>query len=139
MISRIIVVTLCLVASAFANSEKPLVLYNFNEVSIEMYADDTYGVLLVNDHFGEGASPRYILAISKTRTVLDTKDFALFKSVIKQLPKKVTVYEYSSCSVPRSWGLKSDQLDKFYELFEELGLTLSVKPRVTCYCPSDGA
>ena len=125
-----------LIPSANAKEPKPLVLYRIGEVPVEMRDGDKFGVMLVNDGWEEDPSPRYIVAIAETRTVVDTKDIDLFKAIIKRIPKGSTVFEYGSCTVPRYWGLKDEHFKAYNEVFSELGVTLSEEPRITCYCES---
>lgn len=125
-----------LITSAHAKEPKPLILYRIGDVPVEMREGDKYGVLLVNDGWEEDPSPRYIVAIAETRTVVDTKDIELFKAIMKRIPKGSTVFEYGSCTVPRSWGLKDEHIKAYNDIFTELGVTVSEEPRITCYCES---
>jgi len=125
-----------LISSATAKEPKPLIFYRIGDVPVEMREGDKYGVMLVNDGWEEDPSPRYIIAIAATRTVVDTKDIELFKAIVKRIPKGSTVFEYGSCTVPRSWGLKEEHFNAYNEVFTELGLTVSEEPRTTCYCES---
>ncbi len=119
-----------------AKEAKPLIIYRMGEVPIEMREGDAFGIMLVNDGSEEDPVPRYIIAVAKTRIVIDTKNFELFKAMIKPLPKGTIMFEYGSCSVPRSWGLKEEHVKAYYTMFKELGLVISEKPRTTCYCKS---
>lgn len=88
------------------------VLYHIEGVvPVEMQAGDEYGVMLVNDGGEEDPSPRYIIAIAKTRTVVDTKDLDLFRAVLKRISEGATIFRYDSCTVPRSWGLRNEHFD----------------------------
>ena len=101
-----------------------------------MCEGDDYGVMLVNDGWEEDPSPRYILAIAKTRTLIDTKDLELFKAMLKRIPKGSTLHSYDSCMVPRSYGLKKGDFDAYETAFKDLGLKISEDARTTCYCKS---
>ena len=129
-------VAILLTSWATAKEPMPLIVYRIGDVPVEMREGDEYGVMLVNDGWEEDPSPRYVVAIAKTRTVVDTKDLELFKSIVKRIPKGSTIFEYGSCTVPRSWGLTEDHFNTYYKVFIELGLTLSDEPRTTCYCDS---
>jgi hypothetical protein len=128
--------TILLTSWATAKEPKPLIVYRIGDVPVEMREGDEYGVMLVNDGWEEDPSPRYIVAIAKTRTVVDTKDLELFRSIVKRIPKGSTIFEYGSCTVPRSWGLTEDHFKTYNEVFSGLGLTVSDEPRTTCYCES---
>lgn len=132
----VILAAVVLTALAYAKEPKPLILYRIGNVPVEMRAGDAYGVMLINDGWEEDPGPRYILAIAKTRTVIDTKDLDLFKAVLKRIPKGSILFEYGSCTVPRSWGLKEEHLEAYNDTFKELGLVVSEEPRITCYCES---
>lgn len=125
-----------LITSAHAKESKPLVLYRIGDVPVEMRNSDKYGVMLVNEGGEKDPSPRYIVAIAETRTVVDTKDIELFKAIIKRIPKGTTVFEYGSCTVPRYWGLKDEHFKAYNEVFSEFGVTVSEEQRITCYCES---
>lgn len=132
-------VTLAIAAFASladAKEPKPLILYRIGDVPVEMCQGDEFGVMLVNDGNEDAPSPRYILAILSTRTVIDTKDSELFKTLLKRIPKGSTVFEYVSCTVPRSWGLTDEHLSIFESAFKDSGLIISEVPRITCYCES---
>lgn len=128
--------TILLTSWAIAKEPKPLIVYRIGDVPVEMREGDEYGVMLVNDGWEEYPSPRYIVAIAKTRTVVNTKDLDLFKSVVKRIPKGSTIFEYGSCTVPRSLGLTEDHFNAYNEVFSKFGLTVSDEPRITCYCES---
>jgi len=125
-----------LISSANAEAPDPLVLYRIGDVPVKMQNGDKFGVMLVNDGGEEDPSPRYIVAIAETRTVVDTKDIEVFKSIVKRIAKGSTVFEYGSCTVPRSWGLKEEHFKAYDDVFKELGLQVSEEPRITCYCES---
>ena len=127
-----------LICSANAKEPKPLILYRIGDVPVEMREGDKYGVMLVNDGGEDDPSPRYIVAIARTRTVVDTKDVELFKAIVKRIPKGSRIFEYGSCTVPRSWGLKEEHFSAYKGVFPELGLVVSEEPRITCYCESAG-
>lgn len=110
--------------------------FRVGEVPVELHEGDKYAVMLVNDGGEDSPSPRYILALAESRTVLDTKDLNLFKSVLSKIPKGTTIFEYDSCTVPRSWGLKAAQFDAYTAIFKDLGLKVSEDRRITCYCES---
>ncbi len=129
-------ITTILILSAIAKEAKPLILYRIGDVPVEMHEGDDYAVMLINDGGEEDPSPRYILAIAKTRTVIDTKDLELFTSLLKRIPKESTLYEYGSCTVPRSWSLTEAHLEAYNNTFKDLGLKISEDPRTTCYCDS---
>jgi hypothetical protein len=129
-------ITILLTSWAIAKEPKPLIVYRIGDVPVEMREGDEYGVMLVNDGGEENSSPRYIVAIAKTRTVVDTKDLELFKAIMERIPKGSTIFEYGSCTVPRSWGLTENHFKTYNEIFSGLGLTLSDEPRTTCYCDS---
>jgi hypothetical protein len=70
--------TILFTSWATAKEQKPLIVYRIGDVPVAMREDDEYGVMLVNDGWEEDPSPRYIVAIAKTRTVVDTKDLEVF-------------------------------------------------------------
>lgn len=121
-----------------AKRVNPLVLYRIGNIPIEMHKKDAYGVMLINDGWEEDPSPRYILAIAKTRTVIDTRNLDIFKTMLKRIPKGSTIFEYGSCTVPRSWGLKTEHFKAYNNTFKELGLIISEQRRITCYCKETG-
>lgn len=135
LVTRTIIVII-LLSAALAKEPKPLILYRIGDVPVEMLDGDEYGVMLVNDGGEEDPSPRYILAIAKTRTVVDTKDLDLFRSLLGEVPKGTTIFSYGSCTMPRSWGLKDEHFEAYDSVFKELGLTLAEEQRTTCYCRS---
>ena len=132
----VLVALVALGASARGKELEPLVFYRIGEVPVEMRKGDDYVVMLVNDGWEEDPSPRYILAIAKTRTLIDTKDLELFKAMLKRIPKGSTLFAYGSCTVPRSWGLKKSDFEAYTSAFKELGLKISDDFRTTCYCDS---
>lgn len=135
-ILTLVVAAVALNSSARAEELKPLILYQIGDVPVEMRDEDEYGVMLVNDGWEEDPSPRYILAIAKTRTLIDTKDLDLFKAMLKRIPKGATLFRYGSCTVPRYWGLKEKDFEAYENAFKELDLKVSEDPRITCYCES---
>ncbi|MFK7850550.1 MAG: hypothetical protein AB8D78_06185 [Akkermansiaceae bacterium] len=126
--------TTALIPLLHAEKPKPLVLYRIGDVPVEMREGDTYGVMLVNEGGKKHPSPRYILAMAKTRTLVDTKDIEVFRAMVKRLPKGATVFEYDSCTVPRSWGLKDEQYIAYNKALKDAGLEISEETRRTCYC-----
>lgn len=122
---------------ACAKEPEPLILYRIGDVPVEMLKGDEFGVMLINDGGGEEEeepSPRYILALAGSRTVLDTKDLGLFRELLKRIPEGSVIFRYDSCSVPRAWGLNEKQISDFQDSFKKQGLSLSEDPRITCYC-----
>jgi hypothetical protein len=137
-LASLMLILLSLSGPVFAMDSKPVVLFRIGDVPVELREGDKFAVMLVNDGGEDDPSPRYILALAESRTVLDTKDRSLFKSVLSKTPKGTTIFEYDSCTVPRSWGLKKSQIEAYKALFKELGLKVSEDPRITCYCESLG-
>lgn len=136
MKALVILAIIALTSLANAKEPKPLIIYRIGDVPVEMRESDEFGVMLINDGGEDAPSPRYILAISSMRTVIDTKDFELFKTLLKRIPKGSTVFEYGSCTVPRSWGLTDKHFSIFEGAFTESGLAISKESRITCYCES---
>lgn len=136
MKALVILAIIALTSLANAKEPKPLIIYRIGDVPVEMRESDEFGVMLINDGGEDAPSPRYILAISSMRTVVDTKDFELFKTLLKRIPKGSTVFEYGSCTVPRSWGLTDKHFSNFEKAFKESGLAISQESRITCYCES---
>lgn len=134
----LLLILLSLGGFVFAKDQKAVVLFRIGEVPVELRKGDKFAVMLVNDGGEDDPSPRYILALAESRTVVDTKDLSLFKAVLSKIPKGSTIFEYDSCSVPRSWGLKEAQVEAYTALFKDLGLKISEDPRITCYCESVG-
>ena len=134
----LLLILLSLSATVFAKNQKAVVLFRIGEVPLELREGDKYAVMLVNDGDENAPSPRFILALAESRTVLDTKDINLFKSVLSKIPKGNTIYEYDSCTVRRSYGLTAAQIGAYTAIFKELGLKVSEEPRITCYCESLG-
>lgn len=132
----LLLILLSLCGLVFAKGQKAVVLFRIGEVPVELREGDKFAVMLVNDGGEEDPIPRYILALAESRTVLDTKDLSLFKSVLSKIPKGTTIFEYDSCSVPRSWGLEEAQIEAYTAVFKDLELTVSEDPRITCYCES---
>jgi hypothetical protein len=64
---------------------------------------DAYGVMLINTR-DENPSPRFIIAIHKSRTLISTSDEKIAAQALKLIPKGSKVRWYDSCSVPRSHG-----------------------------------
>ena len=98
---------------------------------------DDYGVMLINEGGEKDPTPRYILAIRKTRTLVDTRDLAVFRLGLATLAKGSTIYQYDSCTVPRSYGLTQAQHDAFYGAIKKAGLKLGEDKeldRLICYC-----
>jgi len=111
-----------------------LVLYWVDRVPIEMEGTDEYGIMLVNNGGEENPTPRYILGIAATKTLVDTQDLEIFKLALSKVPRGSTVYWYGTCTVPRYWGLSEEQIGGFRRTIKEAGLILSEEDRVTCYC-----
>lgn len=85
MRTLLILATIALTTLVDANEPKSLVLYHFGEIPVEMRRGDAYGVMLINDGWEEDPSPRYIRAIAKTRTVVDTKDIELSQTILRRI------------------------------------------------------
>lgn len=132
VVSATIFAAFIMTLEGFAD-EKPLLLYRSGNLRVEMRAKDEYAVMLVNDGGEFKASPRYILAIEKSRTVLDTKDYELFKLALSSLPEGTKVYEYGSAGVPRSWGLKKRNFNEWKMAFLKNRIIISEDKRVTSY------
>lgn len=130
-------VVIFVMSSALTKDPGPLVLYWIGTVPVEMRDGDEYGVMLVNDGGGEeNPTPRYIFAVATSRTVVETNDLDLFRTLVGRVPKGTTIFSYGSCSMPRSWGLKEEHFEAFDNVFKDLGLILSGDQRITCYCDS---
>jgi len=139
MTKRAAVIFVLLVAFAATGTAKestPIVLYRImgKIPAVEMLEGDKVGIMLINDGDKKEPSPRFVLAIASSRTVIDTKDLELFKSVLSRLPKGTELIEYDTCTVHRSWGLKGEHYDAYYKVFEDLGLQVSEDTRTICTC-----
>lgn len=146
MKALILALLCCCFSSAFAGETKPLgpgeplVLYRIvDKVPVKLKTGDRYGVMLINDGDREKPSPRYILAIAASRTVIDTKDLAVFEAALAKIPKGSVIYTYDSCIVPRSWGLSAGQRASYEALFIKHGLKHGAEERITCYCKAVSA
>ncbi len=100
-------ILLSLSGPVFAKDLKAVVLFRIGAVPVELREGDKFAVMLVNDGGEDDPSPRYILALAESRTVLDTKDLNLFKSILSKIPKGTTIFEYDSCTVPNGTGLST--------------------------------
>ena len=138
MIMRVLTVLLFLIVSASADKEKgrkPIILHRLlGTVPVELWEGDKVGVMLINDGDEKNPSPRFIVALAATRTVLDTKDLDLFRSVLSRLPRGTSIIEYDSCTIPRSWGLTEQHYEAYCDVFDDLGLKFSEERRITCTC-----
>ena len=99
---------------------------------------DECGVVLVNDGNEEKPVARYIFACQKTREIVDTKDFAVFKEALSRVPKGTVVGMYDTCSVPRWYGLSEAEIAKFHKAITRAGLKMNSETTVVCYCPMGG-
>lgn len=123
-------------AAATVSCREPLKLYTLpGGVDVVLVGDDECGAMLVNDGTEEAATPRYILAIRSTQTLIDTRDLAVFRAALRTLPASTQVFKYDSCTVPRSFGLSESQVGAFRESFQRAHLRFrDDAPRITCYC-----
>jgi hypothetical protein len=123
---------------ALAQESKPLVIYKIlGTVPVEMRDGDKFAVMLINEGGETAPSPRYVFAVADSRTVVDTKDIAIFRAALATLPKGTEIMKYGSCSAPRSWGLRQNHFKAYDKIFEDLGLKFSEELRLTCYCEHD--
>lgn len=107
---------------------------------VDIVLRDPYGVLLVNDGDEKNPSPRYILAIRKSRKVVDTTDRDVFIQALQEIPKDSRLIRHDSCTVPRSYGLTRKQKSDFERMIRNAGLGMpQSKMRITCYCEKDPA
>ncbi len=116
---------------------EPLVLYRIGQVPIELAGGDPVAVMLINAGGEEEPIPRYIVALAESRTVVDTRDLDLFRSVLQGIPTGTEVFRYDSCTVSRSWGLLEEQFAAYEAVFIQLDIRLSAETRITCYCTLD--
>ena len=103
----------------------------------DVFLQDDYAVMLINDGDSDKPVPRYILAIRSSRTLIDTRDFKIFQTALTQIPKGKLVFIYDSCTVPRSYGLTDAQDAAFYKAIQDAGLRTPGEDgplRMTCYC-----
>jgi hypothetical protein len=116
-------------------SPEPMILYRIvDKVPVKLRKEDRYGVMLINDGDRENPSPRYILAIAASRTLVDTKDLQTFEDALAKIPKGAVIHTYDSCSCPRSFGLNATQWARYEALFIKHGLKRAAEERITCYC-----
>ena len=100
--------------------------------------EDNYGILLVNDGDEKQPKPRFILGCRKRKSLLDTHDIRQFKAALSTIPMGSTVYQYDSCTVSRSWGLRGKTFDQFNATLSSRRLRVLKDRRTTCYCESMG-
>lgn len=124
-------------ASVAADPSEPLVIYWIGRVPVELAGGDPVAVMLINAGSEEKPIPRYIVALAKGRTVVDTRELDLFRSVLERIPTGTEVFRYDSCTVPRSWGLLEEHFAAYEAVFKELDIKLSAETRITCYCILD--
>lgn len=123
-----------MMATALGTEPKPIILFETDGIEVRFRTGDGFGVMLLNDGLREGKSiPRYILAIEKSRTVIDTTDLKVFRSVLGLIPKGAVVFSYSVCGLP-TFGLDEDADRRFLKAFQELDLKTPPETRITCRC-----
>jgi len=133
-VTSILILSLCCVSTLLGIEEDPIVLYRMGGDEYALSDGDEVGVTLINDDWDKSSSPRYIIAIRKSRSVIDTKDLNLFKSILKTLRNDVVVYEYGTCLVPQWYGINEKDMKAYHDAFKEVGVKVAETPRMWCYC-----
>lgn len=129
-----IILTLLLIPALLGAGDKPLALFTIMP-GADVVLQDEYGVMLVNDGNENKPVPRYILAIRKSCTLVDTRDIEVFRAALGKVPKGTKMNQYDSCTVPRSWGLSDAEIKAFERAITRTGLSVSNEDRrITCYC-----
>jgi hypothetical protein len=130
----IIALIFSLTLAPLCADEMPLRIFTIVPGADVLLKDD-FGVMLINDGNEDAPVPRYIFAIRKSRTLLDTRDVDLFRTALKQVPKGTKLVMYDSCTVPRSWGLRQSDRDLFQKTITKAGLSFSEEEKIAvCYC-----
>jgi predicted peroxiredoxin len=128
-----LIIALLAIATAAQAADKPLKMFTIVPGADIVLKDDC-GLLLVNDGDEKNPIPRYILAVKQSGTVVDTKNSKDFMKALQAIPKGTKVFAYSSCTVPRSYGLTDKQIEEYYLMIKKAGLQIQDDPRITCYC-----
>ena len=111
---------------------EPFVIFRIGEVPVKLR--DDYGVMLINAGNETRPSPRFLIAMNRGRTLMETADLAIAAQALKLIPKGSSIRWYDSCSVPRSWGLPDNLREDLEAAIKRAGLKLLEDPDITCYC-----
>jgi len=114
-------------------AKEPFVIY-FITKNCPVVLEDEVGVMLINTGWEENPSPKYIIALSKGRTLLGTTDAKVADQALRLIPRGTKVRWYDSCSIPRSYGLPDSVRKDFLAAIRKAGLTMYEDDNITCYC-----
>ena len=114
-------------------AKEPFVIYHITK-NCPVVLVDNVGVMLINTGWEENPSPKYIIAVSKGRTLIETTDAKVAGQALTLIPKGTKIRWYDSCSVPRSYGLQDSVRKDFLAALRKAGFTLHQDDNITCYC-----
>ena len=127
-------IAMLLVVAVVRAEDAPLKLFTIVP-GADVILEDDYGIMLINDGNERQPSPRYILGIRASRTVLDTRDLRVFRAALGTLPKGTRLIPYDSCTVSRSHGLSASNHSEFTKAVNDAALIVDEEARrITCYC-----
>jgi len=119
------------------NQEGRLVFWEINAFDhmqpFVLYED--YGVMLWNEGGEENPSPLFILACQKTKEVFTYETFESFRQELLKIPSSAAIICYSTCTVPRTWGLPQQLVREYRRALAGLESTHRVEAWTVCYCP----
>jgi hypothetical protein len=116
-----------------APKKEPFIIYRITEACPVKLVDD-FGVMLINTGGEENPSPKFIVGMRQSRTLIETSDPKVAEGALKLIPKGSKIRWYDSCTVPRSYGLPRATRQGFIKAMKTAGLVLLRDEDITCYC-----
>lgn len=100
----------------------------------ELILKDDYGFVLLNAGDVKNPVLKIIFGSKKDNRVEVAATWPEAEKIIAKIPAGSLIFEYDTCTMPRSYGLPEETREKLSALFAGAKIKVSHEKRLTCYC-----